>query len=292
METRAERQRRRRDAPLDHFTRRAVVNGVTIDVTECWGVGEAESDMAYEGHTRVTGLLAETGGRPCEPRLKRGRPCAEDYRPRNLQFAPAGQRLWGYCADTDYIKDVTLVVTDPAIEARLGARLRLDEAAPRLRFADDRIWTPLRLLADAIQADEPIEPLWADHLVLAVLARLEGQEPAPHRALALAPWRLRRAMALMEARMPGHVSLSELAAEVELSQAHFARAFKASTGLAPYQWQIRARLRQAQSMLETTTLSVEAIGLAAGFADAGHFARRFRQATGLTPAAWRRDHKV
>ena len=289
METRAERHRRRRDAPLDYVTHRAVMNGVTIDVTECWGIGEAESELAYEGHTRVTALLSETGARPCEPRLKRGRPCSEDYRPRNLQFASAGQRLWGYCADTDFIRDVTLVVSDPAIEARLGARLKLGELPTRLRFVDDRIWTPLRLLADAIQSDEPFERLWADHLVLAVLAQLEGQMSEPRQGVALAPWRLRRAIALMEARMPGHVSLEELAAEVELSQAHFSRAFKDSTGLAPYQWQMQFRIRQALSLLETTKLSVEAIGLATGFADTGHFARRFRKATGLTPAAWRRE---
>lgn len=287
MDTRAERQARRRDAPLECVTRRALFNGVTIDVSEYWGIGEAESDMAYEGHTRVTGLLSETGGRPCEPRLKRGRPCAEDYRPRNLQFAPAGQRLWGYCADTDYIKDVTLVLTDPAIETRLGAQIRLHRKAPRLRFADDRVWTPLRLLAEAIDSGDA-EPLWADHLVLAILARLGGQEAHPRAHQGLAPWRLRRALALIEALAPQHVTMADLAAEAGLSQAHFARAFKASTGLAPYQWQLRERLRQARALLETTDQTVEAIGEAAGFADAGHFSRRFRAAFGATPAAWRR----
>jgi AraC family transcriptional regulator len=292
METRAERQTRRRDAPVDHVTRRGVFNGVTVDVTECWGVGEAENDMAYEGHTRLTGLLRETGGRPCEPRLKRGQPCPADYRPRNLQFAPAGQRLWGFCADTDYVKDVTLILTDPAIEARLGARIRLHDQAPRLRFGDDRVWTPMKLLADAIESDEPVERLWADHLVLAVLARLEALDPERRAHQGLAPWRLRRAMEMMDALSPRHVSLSALADAAGLSQAHFARAFKASTGLAPYQWQMRARLRRAQLMLETTLIPVEAIAEATGFSDAGHFARRFRAASGQTPAAWRRSRQA
>jgi AraC-like DNA-binding protein len=223
--------------------------------------------------------------------LKRGQPCPEDYRPRNIQFAPADVRLWGYCADSDYIKDVTLVFADPALGTRLDERIQLHRQAPRLRFADDRIWGPMKLLADAVGCGEPIEPLWAEHLVLAVVARLEGLAADPTAQRGLAPWRLRRALTLIEERSPDRVSMDELAAEVGLSQAHFARAFKASTGLAPYQWQMRARIGRAKAMLESGEAPIEEIALAMGFADAGHFARRFRSLVGASPAAWRRDRK-
>lgn len=292
METRAERQRRRPDSPHRHETRRAVYNGVAVDVTEFWGAGEVESDMAYDGQTRLTALLNETGAAPCEPRVRRGQPCPEDYRPRNVQFVPAGTRLWGYCADADYIRDVTFAFIGSALEERLGEPFQLHRRAPRLRFADDRIWGPMKLLAEAIESGEPVEPLWADHLVLAVIARLEGLAFDPMAQRGLAPWRLRRALALIEARSPERVSLEELAADVGLSQAHFARAFKASTGLAPYQWQMQARIRQAKAMLERGDETIDAIAHATGFADAGHFARRFRNLVGVSPAAWRRDRRA
>jgi AraC family transcriptional regulator len=79
--------------------------------------------------------------------------------------------------------------------------------------------------------------------------------------------------------------LAMLAGLAGLSQSHYSRAFKASTGLAPYQWQLRARIAWAQGLLVTTNGSLEVIAEATGFADAVHFGRTFRKATGATPAA-------
>jgi len=68
----------------------------------------------------------------------------------------------------------------------------------------------------------------------------------------LAPWQERRAKDLMDATL--QVSLTELADECGLSVAHFARAFKRSTGMAPHQWQIARRLSRAQALLAASTL--------------------------------------
>lgn len=76
-----------------------------------------------------------------------------------------------------------------------------------------------------------------------------------------------------------------------LSQSHFSRAFKASTGMAPYRWQLDARIRRAQALLLDTRASLDEVAEATGFADAVHFGRTFRKLTGATPAAWRRDRK-
>jgi AraC family transcriptional regulator len=73
-----------------------------------------------------------------------------------------------------------------------------------------------------------------------------------------------------------------------LSQWHFARAFKASTGLSPYQWQLDVRLKQAQDLLLTTDGTIEIIAQATGFVDAMHFNRLFKKKTGGTPSSWRR----
>ncbi|WP_228556610.1 helix-turn-helix domain-containing protein [Myxococcus sp. AB025B] len=67
------------------------------------------------------------------------------------------------------------------------------------------------------------------------------------------------------------------------------RAFKASTGVAPYQWQLQARLARAQEMMMATSASLERIAEATGFADGVHFGKAFRRVHGTTPAAWRRE---
>lgn len=93
----------------------------------------------------------------------------------------------------------------------------------------------------------------------------------------------------LEAHLPERVELAYLAALVGLSQSHFARAFKAATGMAPYRWQLDARIRRAQRLLLDTPAPLDEIAAATGFADAVHFGRTFRRLTGATPAAWRRD---
>ena len=89
--------------------------------------------------------------------------------------------------------------------------------------------------------------------------------------------------------MPAKVELATLAKLAGLSLSHYSRSFKASTGLAPYQWQLRARIERAKDLLINTNSCLEDIADATGFADAVHFGRKFRKITGATPAAWRMD---
>jgi transcriptional regulator GlxA family with amidase domain len=61
--------------------------------------------------------------------------------------------------------------------------------------------------------------------------------------------------------------------------------------MAPYRWQLDARIRHAQALLIDTRDSLDQVAEASGFADAVHFGRTFRKLTGATPATWRHDRK-
>ena len=91
--------------------------------------------------------------------------------------------------------------------------------------------------------------------------------------------------------LPHRIELETLAGLVNLSQAHFSRAFKISTGLAPYQWQLDARIRRAQQLLSASDATLGEIAHAMGFADPVHFGRTFRKMIGASPGAWRSEHK-
>lgn len=294
METRADRLKSLPADVLRTVVTRREWNGAFVDVTEQWGSGEACHELCYEDESRLTGLLCETGGAPCEPRLKSDQPCSIDYAPQSLHFAPRGMRVWGFCADLDYVKDATLVFR-PAPGSDRNLHDRLDPSRiqiPRLRFTDALIWTPLSLLAAAVDDPDPSTQLYGDALVVAILARLQGLSPREYPAGRLAAWQLRRALEYIDERSPTVIRLSELAGSVGLSQAHFARAFKASTGRAPYRWQMEARIRRAQMLLLETDASLDDVASATGFADATHFGRRFKALVGASPAAWRRDRKT
>ena len=201
--------------------------------------------------------------------------------------------MWGYSADTRFVKDATLTFDLAMLDQRLASELDANAiTTPRLRFSDDRIWTLVKLLSDVVNDADPSTQLYGDGLTAAIAARL-FTDPATSGtdAKGLAPWQLRRVVAYLDAQLPQRVDLADLAALAGLSQSHFSRAFKASTGMALYRWQLDARIRHAQALLIDTHASLDQVAEATGFADAVHFGRTFRKLTGATPAAWRYDRK-
>ena len=71
-----------------------------------------------------------------------------------------------------------------------------------------------------------------------------------------------------------------------LSQSYFSAAFKASTGVAPHQWQMKARIERVKARLLQPGASLAHVADATGFADQAHMTRVFKQFVGITPAAW------
>ncbi|WP_420843595.1 helix-turn-helix domain-containing protein [Jiangella muralis] len=69
-----------------------------------------------------------------------------------------------------------------------------------------------------------------------------------------------------------------------MSPFHFARAFKASTGLAPHKYVTSRRMERANSLLLTSRLGVPEVAYAVGLTNVSHFRRVFRRHTGLLPS--------
>jgi transcriptional regulator GlxA family with amidase domain len=127
--------------------------------------------------------------------------------------------------------------------------------------------------------------------MLVEIARLQWTTGKGQPKLCLKPWQLRRAIEIMEAQVDGRTRLSELARATSLSPAHFTRAFKASTGMPPYRWQLNSRITRACQLLLDSQLSIVEIAAATGFADQAHLTRMFHRLTGMTPANWQRERR-
>jgi AraC family transcriptional regulator len=268
-------------------------NGVRVDISEFHCTGRVAHHLHHESETRLSVVLEEVGGR-CEPRLRENQPCSIEYMPRHMHFAPAGMEMWGYSADIRFVKDATLAFDLAVLGERLGTEFDADAiATPVLRFSNDRIWTLVRLLSDAVNDPDPSAQLYGDGLTAAIVAQLFAKpaEPSFRDVKGLNSWQLRRVIEYLNAHLPKHVDLVHLAALAGLSQSHFSRAFKVSTGMSPYRWQLDARIRRAQVLLIDTRDSLDQVAEATGFADAVHFGRTFRKLTGATPAAWRNGRK-
>jgi AraC family transcriptional regulator len=106
--------------------------------------------------------------------------------------------------------------------------------------------------------------------------------------IVIAPASVARVKAYIGDHLSQTITLDELARLAGYSRFHFARGFRAATGLPPYAYILRARIALACRLLAEGALPVQAVGAASGFASPAQFATRFRQLTGLAPSAYRR----
>jgi AraC family transcriptional regulator len=95
---------------------------------------------------------------------------------------------------------------------------------------------------------------------------------------------IERVGAYVDDRLGEPLLLDDLAAEARLSAFHFARCFKATTGLTPHEFVTMRRMERAKTLLLTTRDSVFEVAYAVGFSNVGHFRRLLRRYTGFAPA--------
>jgi len=166
--------------------------------------------------------------------------------------------------------------------------------SPRgIAFEDDVIRNLGECLLPAFERPETASQLFIDHVALALLAHLTafyGDRPAVLQPIrgGLAPWQVRRAKDILLSRMNGKVGLAELAGECGLSRSHFARAFRATTGLPPHRWLLARRIELAQDLLRNSQLPLMEIATRCGFTDQSHFTRAFSRHLHVSPGEWRR----
>ncbi|MDX2214187.1 MAG: AraC family transcriptional regulator [Oculatellaceae cyanobacterium bins.114] len=98
---------------------------------------------------------------------------------------------------------------------------------------------------------------------------------------------LLRVIDYINAHLADEIQLSDLATLADLSQFHFSRLFKQSTGVTPHQYVLQQRVERAKQLLKTTDLSVMDIALLCGFSSHSHLGKWIQHYTGLSPKAYR-----
>jgi AraC family transcriptional regulator len=122
-----------------------------------------------------------------------------------------------------------------------------------------------------------------------VLLSVDGVCPKPPSAgQALAPWKLHKVLAHIEANLNTSIRNRDLAEVARLSTFHFNVAFRNSVGEPPHGYIIRRRVERAQGLMLSSEKPLSEIAAECGLADQAHLTRLFRRIVGESPAAWRR----
>lgn len=184
---------------------------------------------------------------------------------------------------------LTFAVPLHAVEDADDAGSDLEIGRSRTGLDDQVIQGLGTALLPALERPESAPPMFVEYGLLALRAHLIqrfGGAPPP-RPGGLSPRHLKRAQDFIEAHLGENIPLGDLAARCSLSAAHFARAFRRSTGLPPHRFLVERRVARARALLMHTKLPVSDIAAQCGFTDQSHLTRVFRRVLGLTPGSLR-----
>src|SRR5262249_35832341 len=88
------------------------------------------------------------------------------------------------------------------------------------------------------------------------------------------------------------VPLAQMGKAVHTSAYHFARQFKAATGIPPHQYVVARRVERAMQLLRgNDELSLADIATHAGFSDQSQLSAHFKRVVGVTPREFRRSER-
>jgi AraC family transcriptional regulator len=221
---------------------------------------------------------------------RRARPVAG-----SIAVAPAGSPIrWRWRGS----KDSLHVYLEPGLVARVAAEaFGLDPARltvsplvgldlPPLRAA--MLAVDAELTADGVGgrlAAESLANVLAVHLIRCLSA---PRRPDRRPDGALPQRKLRGVVEYIEGRLDLGPSLEQMAAVAHLSPYHFARQFKAATGLPPHRYVITRRVERAMRLLKADgDLSLAEVAACVGFSDQSQFSRHFKRLVGVTPGQFR-----
>jgi AraC family transcriptional regulator len=192
---------------------------------------------------------------------------------------------------------------EPGLVARVAAEaFDLDPARLTVPPLDGLDLPQLRAAMRAVDAELTSGgaggPLAAESLANVLAVQLIRHLSAPRRPErgrdgALPRGRLRVVVEYIEEHLDASPTLGQMGAVTRLSPYHFARQFKAATGLPPHQYVIMRRVERAKQLLQAgTDLSLAEVAAHAGFSDQSQFSRHFKRLVGVTPGQFRTPARI
>ena len=102
------------------------------------------------------------------------------------------------------------------------------------------------------------------------------------------PRRLARVVEYVRSNLDKPLAVSTLSRMAEMSQSHFSKLFKVSTGFAPHQFVLQERINRSKELLRQDNAKIVEVALGVGFENQAHFTTVFGNLVGMTPRQFQR----
>jgi len=103
------------------------------------------------------------------------------------------------------------------------------------------------------------------------------------------PRRLARVIEHIRNNLDTTLAVGVLCRIAEMSQSHFSKLFKLSTGLTPHQFVLQERINRSKELLRQGDAKLVDIALGVGFENQAHFTTVFGNLVGMTPRQFQRS---
>jgi RpiB/LacA/LacB family sugar-phosphate isomerase len=108
-------------------------------------------------------------------------------------------------------------------------------------------------------------------------------------AFGIPPRRLGRIVEHIRQNLDTPLAVGTLSRIAEMSQSHFSKMFKLSTGLAPHQFVLQERINRSKELLRQDDAKIVDVALEVGFENQAHFTTVFGNFVGMTPRQFQRS---
>lgn len=120
-------------------------------------------------------------------------------------------------------------------------------------------------------------------------AFIQATHLPPEQPFGIPPRRLARVVEHIRKNLDTPLDVSTLCRLVEMSQSHFSKLFKLSTGLAPHQFVLQERINRSKELLRKDDAKIVDVALEVGFENQAHFTTVFGNFVGMTPRQFQRS---
>ena len=215
------------------------------------------------------------------------------YHKNEIIVTPAGvESGWKWHAKSKCI----IITLDPAkleqfAQTKLGILLSTEQLKDLPQFLDEDITQSGIQLKESLQCDLGSQVMFESYariFLVKLILKYGLQEEEYNFSKSFTAQHYKQVLDYIAINYGDNILLEDMAAQANLSPAHFSRLFKQTIGQSPYQFLMAYRVEQAKKMLDKPNALMIDIALYCGFSDQAHFSRTFKKIEGLTPKQYRK----
>lgn len=175
------------------------------------------------------------------------------------------------------------------LAARRGLRAGMPAFAEPLICLEPWLGDVARLLPDRLtDGEDDMVGYEVERLIDHVMDAADAVRPRDGSATrGASDFRIRKALALMEANVGERICFDEVARSVGLSRPHFFALFKEQMSVTPNVYWNTLRIAEAMRCLQSPDETMISVACNLGFTSQGNFSRFFREHTGVPPTVYR-----